>query len=97
MTSFLDNPIEQYIQFNDKVGADGKYRSIGCQLYASRSSHTVMVKSIHTVRCIKQSGQLLTLANNNLVCCDYHKTTHDVISPPYQNVSKSIIVNKASC
>ncbi len=55
---------------------------------------TVMVKSIHAAWCIKQNDQLLTLANNNLVGCDCHETTRDVIIPAYQNMSESITANK---
>ncbi len=38
-----------------------------------------MVKSIHTAGCIKQSSELLTRANNDLVGRDCRKTTHDFL------------------
>ncbi len=59
-----------------------------------KCTFTVVVKSIHTAGCIKRNGQLLTLANNNLVGSDCQEITHDVIIPPYQNGSESITVNK---
>ncbi len=49
---------------------------------------TVVVKSIHTAGCIKQNGQLLTLANNNLVGSDYQKTTHD--ASHHSTISKHV-------
>ncbi len=37
---------------------------------------TVVVKSIDTAGCVKQNGQLLTFAKNNLVGSDCRETTH---------------------
>ena len=58
------------------------------------NADTVEVKSIPTAGCIKQNGQLLTLANNALDWLWLPQDIHDVIIPLYQSMSESITANK---